>query len=78
MLLLEYGLLGVLAGGIGAGGAMALTWGISRYALDMPFHPLVGLSAAGVAVTAVLVAAIGVISSWEVLQHKPLATLRAE
>ena len=78
VLLLEYGLLGVLAGGIGAGGAMALTWGISRYALDMPFHPLVGLSAAGVAVTTVLVAAIGVISSWEVLQHKPLATLRAE
>jgi hypothetical protein len=26
----------------------------------------------------VLVAAIGVISSWEVLQRKPLATLRAE
>jgi putative ABC transport system permease protein len=78
VLFLEYGLLGLLAGTIGAGGAIALTWGISRYALDIPFRPLVGLSASGVAITAILVASIGVISSWEVLQHKPLATLRAE
>jgi hypothetical protein len=39
---------------------------------------LYGLSAIGVIGTAILVAAIGVISSWEVLQRKPLATLRAE
>ena len=71
----EYGLLGLLAGGIGAGGAIGLSWAISRYALDIPFRPLLGTSAIGVAVTAVLVAAIGVISSWEVLQRKPLATL---
>lgn len=78
VLLVEYGLLGLFAGGIGAGGAIGLTWAISRYALDIPFRPLVGLSAAGVLMTVVLVAAIGVISSWEVLQRKPLATLRAE
>ena len=78
VLLLEYGLLGLLAGTIGAGGAIALTWGISRFALDIPFSPLVGLSALGVVLTAVLVAGIGVVSSWEVLQHKPLLTLRAE
>jgi putative ABC transport system permease protein len=78
VLFLEYGLLGLLAGGIGAIGAIALTWGISRYALEIPFQPLIGLSAAGVIITAALVAMIGVISSWEVLQHKPLATLRAE
>ena len=77
VLLIEYGLLGILAGGIGAGGAIGLTWGISRYALDIPFKPLIGLSTIGVVVTTVLVAAIGVISSWEVLQRKPLATLRA-
>jgi predicted lysophospholipase L1 biosynthesis ABC-type transport system permease subunit len=57
---------------------MGLTWAISEYALDIPFRPLLGLSAAGVAITALLVAAIGVIASWEVLQRKPLATLRAE
>ena len=78
VLVLEYGLLGLLAGGIGAGGAVGLSWAVSRYALDIPFQPLLGMSAAGVALTAVLVAAIGVISSWEVLQRKPLATLRAE
>ena len=78
VLVLEYGLLGILAGGIGAGGAIGLTWAISKYALEIPFKPLIGLSGAGVVVTAVLVAAIGVISSWEVLQRKPLATLRAE
>ena len=58
--------------------AIGLTWAISRYALDIPFTPLVGVSAIGVVVTTILVAAIGVISSWDVLQRKPLATLRAE
>ena len=78
MLVIEYGLLGLLAGGIGAGSAVGLSWAISRYALDIPFKPLLGMSAMGVVVTAVLVAVIGVISSWEVLQRKPLLTLRAE
>ena len=78
VLLFEYGLLGLLAGAIGAGGAIGLTWAISRYALDIPFRPLVGISVAGVIITAVVVAAVGVISSWEVLSRKPLATLRAE
>ena len=78
VLVIEYGLLGLLAGGIGAGSAVGLSWAISRYALDIPFKPLLGMSAMGVVVTAVLVAVIGVISSWEVLQRKPLLTLRAE
>ena len=76
VLVLEYGLLGLLAGGIGALGAVALSWAISTYALDIPFTPLIGVSAAGVVITTLLVAAIGVISSWDVLQRKPLATLR--
>jgi putative ABC transport system permease protein len=78
VLLFEYGLLGLLAGGIGALGALALTWGISRYALDIPFRPLIGLSATGMVVTAAVVATVGVLASWEVLERKPLATLRAE
>jgi putative ABC transport system permease protein len=78
VLLLEYGLLGILAGAIGAGGAIGLTWAVSKYALEIPFKPSIGLSAIGVVITTLLVAAIGVISSWGVLQRKPLATLRAE
>ena len=78
VLLLEYGLLGALAGAIGAAGATGLTWGISRFALDIPFRARPMLSAAGVLVTAVLVAVVGIAASWDVLQRKPLATLRAE
>ena len=78
VLLFEYGLLGLLAGTIGAAGAIGLTWAISRYALDIPFRPLISVSLSGVVITALVVAAVGVISSWEVLQRKPLATLRAE
>jgi putative ABC transport system permease protein len=78
VLLLEYGVLGALAGAIGAGGALGLTWAVSRYALDIPWRPLPLLSAAGVLLTAAVVAAVGLIASWEVLQKKPLATLRGE
>jgi putative ABC transport system permease protein len=78
MLLLEYGVLGVLAGTIGSLGAVALTWGVSRYALEIPWRLFVGEHLGGVVATAVLVAAIGVLSSLDVLRNKPLATLRAE
>jgi putative ABC transport system permease protein len=78
ILLLEYGVLGALAGTIGSVGALGLTWAVSRFALDVPWRPLPMISVIGVAVCSVLVAAIGVAASWEVLQRKPLATLRAE
>jgi putative ABC transport system permease protein len=78
VLLLEYGVLGALSGTIGSVGAIALTWGISRYALDIPWSPLPHVTLTGVAASAILVAVVGVVSSWEVLQRKPLATLRAE
>jgi putative ABC transport system permease protein len=78
MLLVEYGVLGTLAGLVGSAGAVALTWGVSRYALDIPWKVFPGEHVAGVGLTAALVAAIGVLSSLDVLRHKPLATLRAE
>lgn len=78
ILLVEYGVLGALAGTIGSLGALGLTWAISRYALDVPWRPLPGISLIGIVVCAVLVAAVGVAASWEVLQRKPLATLRGE
>ena len=78
MLLLEYGVLGLLAGLVGSIGAVGLTWGVSRWALDIPWRVFVGEHLAGVVATALLVAAIGVLSSLDVLRHKPLATLRAE
>ncbi len=78
MLLFEYGVLGSLAGTIGSLGAVVLTWGVSRYALDIPWRVFAGEHVAGVVLTSVLVATIGVLSSLDVLRQKPLATLRAE
>jgi putative ABC transport system permease protein len=78
MLLFEYGVLGSLAGLIGSLGAIALTWGVSRYALEIPWRIFPREHIAGVVLTAVLVAAIGVASSLDVLRNKPLSTLRAE
>ena len=74
VLLLEYGVLGALAGTIGSVGAIALTWGISRFALDIPWRAAAAASAPiGIVVSAVLVVAVvGVVASWEVLQRKPL------
>lgn len=78
MLLFEYGVLGSLAGTIGSLGAIVLTWGVSRYALEIPWRVFAGEHVAGVLLTALLVAVIGVVSSLDVLRNKPLATLRAE
>jgi putative ABC transport system permease protein len=78
MLLIEYGILGSLAGLVGSLGAVGLTWAVSRYALEIPWRIFAGEHAAGVALTAILVAAIGVLSSLDVLRDKPLGTLRAE
>jgi putative ABC transport system permease protein len=78
MLVLEYGVLGAIAGTVGAIGAVALSWGVARFALDMPWAPTPLVTLVGVGATAVLVAAVGVLASLDVLRHKPLATLRSE
>lgn len=78
MLALEYGGLGLLAGAVGALGAFALTWGVSRHVLDIPWRPAPGLAALGAIVTMALVGIVGVTSSYDVLRKKPLGTLRAE
>jgi putative ABC transport system permease protein len=78
MLLFEYGVLGALAGLVGSIGAIGLTWGVSRFALEIPWRMFGSEHAAGIVLTALLVAAVGVLSSLDVLRNKPLATLRAE
>jgi len=78
ILVAEYGLLGLMAGIIGAGFAVLLSWAVSRYLLDIEwiFSPQVPM--VGVVVTAALVTAIGVLASFDVLFRKPLATLRSQ
>jgi putative ABC transport system permease protein len=77
-LALEYCALGLLAGIIGAAGALGLSWGVTRYVLDIPWRPVPGLLTAGAVLTMLLVGAVGILASADVLRKKPLATLRAE
>jgi putative ABC transport system permease protein len=78
MLLLEYGVLGGIAGTVGALGAIVLSWAVARYALDLTWQATPSITVIGITATAACVAAIGVLASFDVLRHKPLATLRAE
>jgi putative ABC transport system permease protein len=77
-LALEYCTLGLLAGIIGAAGALGLSWGVTRHVLDIPWRPAPGLLAAGAVLTMLLVGTVGILASADVLRKKPLATLRAE
>ncbi|MEQ1757440.1 MAG: FtsX-like permease family protein [Vicinamibacterales bacterium] len=78
MLVLEYGVLGAIAGTVGALGAIVLSWGVATYALDLPWDPTPSITIVGIVATSLLVAAIGVLASLDVLRNKPLSTLRAE
>ena len=78
ILLAEYGLLGIVAGAVGALAAVALSYAVAKYMLKIPwtFEPSVVLG--GVAATAALVVIVGAMSSFDVLVRKPLATLRGQ
>jgi putative ABC transport system permease protein len=78
MVLAEYGLLGLVAGLVGAAAANGLSYAVARYVfeIDWTFAPAVNL--VGVAATALLVAAVGALSSLDVLTRRPLAILRAQ
>ena len=78
MLVLEYGVLGAIAGTVGALGAIVLSWAVANFALDLTWQAAPGMTAVGIVATSVLVAVIGVLASVDVLRHRPLAALRAE
>ncbi len=78
ILLSEYGMLGVLAGVIGAGFALILSYAVSRFVLTVEwvFEPLVPI--AGIVLTTLIVMAVGTAASFDVLFRKPLSTLRSQ
>ncbi len=78
ILFAEYGLLGLLAGFIGAGFAVLLSFAVSRFLLeiDWEFDPV--LTVMGIVGTAVIVMVVGTAASFDVLFRKPLATLRSQ
>jgi putative ABC transport system permease protein len=75
----EYGVLGLLAGAIGSAASVGVTWAMTEYGrMETPWHPRPSVNVIGVAATAVLVTIVGVLASWDVIRKKPLGTLREQ
>ncbi|MDX2034998.1 MAG: FtsX-like permease family protein [Blastocatellia bacterium] len=77
-LVVEYGVLGLLSGLLGSVAAIALTWAISEYGLQITWRFIPSVNLLGVGAAFVLVTLVGVLSSWDVMIRKPLGILRAE
>jgi putative ABC transport system permease protein len=78
MLIAEYMLLGILAGTIGAAFATALSFVVSRYVMNIEWHFQPAVLVIGITVTVLVVTAVGVIGSFDVLFRRPLSTLRSQ
>jgi putative ABC transport system permease protein len=78
ILFAEYGLLGVLAGIIGAGFATLLSFAASKYIFEIEWSFDFTLTILGVLITALLVMIVGAIASFDVLFRKPLAILHSQ
>ena len=78
LLLVEYGLLGLIAGTVGASGGLVLSWAISKWAIDVRWSAPWVEVVSELAMATVLVAGVGLAASIDVLRRRPLATLRAE
>jgi putative ABC transport system permease protein len=78
MLAIEYGLLGSLAGTLGAVGGALLSWGLATQLFNIDWTPVPGQMAAGIVLAAGIVSFVGVVSSYDVLRRKPLSILRSE
>jgi putative ABC transport system permease protein len=78
IMLAEYGLLGLVAGVVGAVAANGLSYAVARYVFEVSWSFAPVLNVAGVAATVLLVCAVGALSSLDVLTRKPLAILRAQ
>lgn len=73
----EYGILGFMAGIIGAFFGTALSYAVSKYVLDIEWEFAPGLLFWGIGVTTFLVMIVGAMASFGVLFKKPLSTLRS-
>ncbi|MEO6588047.1 MAG: FtsX-like permease family protein [Pyrinomonadaceae bacterium] len=78
ILFAEYGILGLLAGIIGAGFAALLSYAVSKYILNIDWEFDFVVFLLGVFITAVLVMIVGTLASFDVLFRKPLNTLRSQ
>ena len=68
----------MLAGLVGSVGAVALSWVLSHYFLQVSWGFSIGDNVFGVVVTGVVVGLVGVFSNLDVLRRRALVTLREE
>ncbi|HEX8145439.1 MAG TPA: FtsX-like permease family protein [Pyrinomonadaceae bacterium] len=78
ILFVEYGLLGLVAGLVGALTAVALSYAVTRFVFEIPWDFSAGIVLLGIAATVMIVTVVGVGSSLNVLTRKPLAILRTQ
>ena len=76
MTAIEYGTLGALAGVLGSVGALGLSWLAAAHLFEIEWRPAWGLLVAGIGATILVVSAIGLIASADIIARKPLGTLR--
>ena len=57
---------------------MALTWGLTRYLLEIHWNPAPLMTLVGLLMTTVVVGVVGVTANLDVLRKHPLGALRAE
>lgn len=72
----EYALVGLVAGTLGAGGGVVMAWLVTRFGFEMPWAWEPGPPAAAVALTVILSIAAGLAASLRALAVRPLAVLR--
>jgi putative ABC transport system permease protein len=76
MMAIEYGLVGLLAGALGAAGALGLSYAMARGLFDIDWRPAPVLLTGGLLLTAATVSVVGLLASAGILARKPMNTLR--
>ena len=74
----EYALVGLVAGVIGAGGGALLAWRVLTEGFEMSWRFQPAAVGAAVAGTALLTVLAGLAASWRALERRPIEVLRAD
>jgi len=74
----EYALLGIVSAIVGGGLSIAVSWGVVRFFLDIPWQIEWGVLLVGTSGTVALTLLTGFLTTYRILGEKPLAILRAE
>jgi putative ABC transport system permease protein len=74
----EYALIGLVAGGIGAAGGVALAWGVVTQGFRLPWVLAAGPLTIALAASVLLTVLAGLAASLRALQRRPIEVLRTE